>query len=339
MTIMRDRMKNLVRRTVSLAAPPIWKIGRRNRLLILMYHRILPFNHPAQQFEQPGMIVAPETLEMHLAVLREYFELMHLDDWLQRAGSGACLPRMACALTFDDGWKDNYEYAFPILKGAGVPATIYLVSKMVGGTYGFWPTRLARLLCEAWGRKDNRATSLIAAQCPAVVIPEVVGLEEMRLEADRVIGAMKNFYDDIGMRRVVDAVEREMCLTSESDLLTWEQVGEMGESGFIRFGSHTRNHIRLANGVNESKALEEIALSATDLESCLNQPVSGFCYPNGDHCSEVVDIVKRRYAYAVTTQAGWNDRSTDRYLLRRVGVHDDVSNTRAKLIARISIGI
>lgn len=335
---LRGRMKQIVRGAAAHVAPPFWRLGSKNRLLILMYHRVLPADHPARQFEQPGMIVAPETLDLHLRVLRDYFELIHVDEWLHRAASGSPLPKLACALTFDDGWRDNYDHAFPVLQKAKAPATIYLVSKMVGGTYGFWPTRLAKLLCESWVRAEERAISVITARCPAVAVPISVRTEEMGLEADRVIEAMKRAYDDESMGQTLAAAEREASLIADDDLLSWEQVRDMADSGLMRFGSHTRTHMRLGRGVDQAAAREEIVLSSVEVEEKIGRPVSGFCYPNGDHCPQTVEMVRHQYSHAVTTLAGWNDTSTDRVLLRRVGVHDDVSDTRAKLISRVALG-
>jgi peptidoglycan/xylan/chitin deacetylase (PgdA/CDA1 family) len=122
-----------------------WRTGTR-RLLVLMYHRVLPAEHPDRNSEQPGMYVSPATLAMHLEIVKQYFTLIHLDEWLERVSAGRAVPSLACAITFDDGWRDNYEYAFPVLRHAGAPATIYLVTDMVGEGYSFWPNTLARYL-------------------------------------------------------------------------------------------------------------------------------------------------------------------------------------------------
>ncbi len=104
----------------------------KDQLLIIGYHRILPRSHPEYKKMQPGMRVEPEILEMHIQTLKKYFEIIDLNEWIERVKMGKPVPKKACALTFDDGWADNYEYAFPILKKENVPATIFLVSSMVG---------------------------------------------------------------------------------------------------------------------------------------------------------------------------------------------------------------
>src|SRR5690606_25886998 len=124
-------------------APFLWR-WRAPSLVVMMYHRVLPHTHPDRATEQPGMYVSPETFELHMHLLRKHFGLVHLDDWLDALAENRPLPRHACAVTFDDGWRDNYQYAFPVLERLGVPATVYLVSDLVGSSYSFWPNALAK---------------------------------------------------------------------------------------------------------------------------------------------------------------------------------------------------
>jgi len=119
---------------VARTAPLTWRWRRPGSLVVLMYHRVLPKDSPARRTEQPGMYVSPETLDLHLGELKRHFELVHLDDWLRRAEARSTLPRLACAITFDDGWRDNYDFALPVLARHGAPATIFLVSSYIGTT-------------------------------------------------------------------------------------------------------------------------------------------------------------------------------------------------------------
>jgi peptidoglycan/xylan/chitin deacetylase (PgdA/CDA1 family) len=336
---LRAVVKDGLRNVVATAAPPLWGLSAQSRLLILMYHRVLPLKDPARQFEQPGMIVAPETLEMHIRVLRRRFQLVHLDDWMRDSANGLGLPRLACALTFDDGWRDNYTQAFPVLKAAGAPATIYLVSNLVGGNYGFWPTRLARMLCHAWALGDERAPSRLAQLCPKVAVPARSKPDAAIVAADSVLRNLKREYSDASMLEVLAELQVVSGEAGERELLSWREVQEMAASGLVRFGSHTCTHTRLGSGVDSSLAEQEINESARDIEANLGLPVTGFCYPNGDYTPEVIEMVRGRYSCAVTTRFGWNTAASNRLLLRRVAMHDDVSNTPSRLFARIALGL
>ena len=144
-------VKSVLRGAAAALGPHRWRRGPC--LLVLTYHRVLPEGHPERAREQPGMLVSPELLAMHLQVLAGHFSFVHLDDWLRAAADGNPPPGRSLALTFDDGWRDTYDHAFPILRQAGAPATVFLVTDLVGTSYSFWPNRLARML-SAWQPGD-----------------------------------------------------------------------------------------------------------------------------------------------------------------------------------------
>ena len=336
---MKRQLKRIAAALLAPLATVMWRRSTEPRLLVLMYHRVLPQDHPDRANEQPGMYVSPATLAMHLEVLKRHFEIVHLDDWMRRAAERQPLPRLACAVTFDDGWRDNFQYAFPILQAAAVPATIYLLPDLMGTRYSFWPNRLARLLSAA----DNNAVSAgwpawlraeIAAAAPGRQAPLPLPMTQI----DAVIDRCKSRYTDDTLLEMLDAViARRGAGADERDLLSWEEAQEMAAGGLIRFGSHTRRHIRLDARAPANVLEDEICASRTAIEQRLGAAVSSFCYPNGDHCPAAVEFVRTAYRTAVTTHKGWNSPSSDPHLLNRVGVHEDVSSTSAAFVSRLAL--
>ncbi len=126
-------------------APSSWN-AVKDGLLILSYHRVLPRDFSELNIVEPGMFVFDDTFEMHIVELLKHFEPVDLSQWLAKRTRGERLPDRAVALTFDDGWRDNYEFAYPILTRHVVPATIFVVTSLAGTNHSFWPERLARRL-------------------------------------------------------------------------------------------------------------------------------------------------------------------------------------------------
>ncbi len=336
---MKRLLKGAAQSLVAPVAPLLWRRRTHPRLLVLMYHRVLPQDHPDRGSEQPGMYVSPDTLALHLRALKRHFTLVHLDEWMRGATSGQPVPRLACALTFDDGWRDNFQYAFPILEAAAAPATIYLLPDLMGTRYSFWPNRLARLLADG---QNNRVfdcwpewlRELVAGTAPDRQPTLPLPMEQI----DAVIEQCKLRYTDDVMLDQLRGIETHgETNAAERDLLSWEEAREMAASGLIRFGSHTRRHIRLDARTAADVLQDEIRQSRPAIEERLGTPVSSFCYPNGDHCPAAVELVRASYLTAVTTRRGWNSASTDPHLLNRVGVHEDVSASAAAFVARLAL--
>lgn len=94
---------------------------------ILMYHNIGD-GGPAGVHA-----VAPETFKRHMAFLaRNGFAVISLEDFIRASGSAKLLPYKCVAITFDDGYENNYENAYPVLREAGFPATLFIPSDFVG---------------------------------------------------------------------------------------------------------------------------------------------------------------------------------------------------------------
>ena len=309
------------------------------RLLILMYHRILPEGDPRTLTEEPGMMVTPQSLAMHLEVIRRHFEPIHLSQWLRHRRDGAPLPLKACAITFDDGWADNYEFALPVLRAAGVPATVFLVSRLMGTGQTFWPERLTDLLRR------------VALERPeAFAMPEFDWLRSAGThfgfadlpptpEQCYALIAHAKALADGEIHRRLDAIEARLGLAEKLGpraLLSWEQVREMAANGLIEMGSHTRDHLRLDGHVAPDELEAQVVQSKAEIETHVGRPVELFCYPNGDYTAAALDLVKRHYLGAVTTAQGWNSGQTDPALLRRIAVHEDIAGDEIAFAARIS---
>ena len=325
--IVKRQIKGFIEQLASRLGPHRLGSGEP-RLWVLMYHRILPAHDPRHALEEPGMIVTPDTFRQQLRTLKELFEILPLAEWIARRDAGQPLPARACAITFDDGWLDNYEHAFPILQQEGVPATLFAVADMIGTNRQFWPNRLARVLATATA--DTRLPWLQPFGYSGNGTPD-------RESVAHLIHQCKQMRDD-ELHTLLDAAESDLGLLPENTpaLVSWQQLREMQQAGVFDVGSHTRNHFRLLTSLPEAIAADEIIASKTRLEAELGRPVTSFCYPNGDVSPVAQALVQQQYRAAVTTRRGINSAATPVHGLLRIGVHEDVSNTRARFEARLS---
>lgn len=336
MSTLKKIAKRAVVGAIGHVAPITWRWRRPGSLVVLMYHRVLPKDSPARATEQPGMYVSPETLDMHLAVLKQHFELVHLDDWLRRAKQGAALPRLACAITFDDGWRDNYEFGLPVLQKHGAPATIFLVSGYIGTTYRFWPNRLIEFILREHSRPGTIAFPRELEVLVQPILAESARKKAIEIEdIDPIIQQALKFKED-EIRELVEACEGPTVSENARDTLDATEIAAMADTGLIQFGSHSATHFRLHTDIPPARLTAEIVQSKVRLQEICNQPIDVFCYPNGVAGATAVPLVRANYLGAVITETGWHSSAQDMHVINRIRVHEDCSNHRNLLIERVS---
>lgn len=335
--MLRSWLKLLLNLVLATVARVQLSIGKEPRLIILTYHRVLPLDDKQRLEEQPGMVISPETFEKHLFWAKKTkAELTHLDDWLERRRCGKPLPRLSIAFTFDDGWRDNFLYAYPLLTKHGVPATIFLVTGVLGEHRPFWPEQVIRLLTTHNVNLDNEPTSWLKEFIGENLRPD--GKLSLQ-EADQVVNRLKVLDDATILRRLQSIYKAFPGLTPPKDgpfILTHDDIHTMAASGTIRFGAHSRSHFRL-NRIDDQNLLRtEIAGCQNDLEQADIPATNIFCYPNGDITSSGEALVKEHFNAACTTQTGINTHSTADHELKRFNLHDGNSSSSNSLLATIA---
>ncbi|WP_416398257.1 polysaccharide deacetylase family protein [Allohahella sp. A8] len=315
-------------------------------LLILMYHRVLPEQDERLAFEEPGMYVTPETLDMQLRTLQPLVRFVELAQWVRARREGRPLEggdgRLCCAVTFDDGWLDNYEFALPVLRQHDVPATIFLATGFIGTGRTFWPEQLNRLLklAAALGPDSRAKGSLEHFISSAGIKPDSSRYANKEYAAE-VIAACKQFTDAQIYQFLDDTFahlkqDSELSMNTAEEMLDWHQVSAMTPTFDV--GAHTVNHLRLNEAANPADVDAELDGCIEAIHSHLGSPPALFCYPNGDVSDYARTAVEQRFAAAVTTGNGINQANDSLFALKRIGLHEDASNTPEAFLAKLYRG-
>ena len=310
---------------------------RQNRgsSLIVTYHRVLPKTE-ADETVQAGMYVDPSAFASHLVFLKKHFVLRPLSAVMENSVvSKASQPRPDCFLTFDDGWRDFYTHAFPILKAHNAPATVFLPTDYIGTDKRFWTDRLAHLLSK---RNGNEPVNRSSEQRTVNSIEKLKGRLNARLEAAVEMLKPRRNEEIEGILQELAArwdVESE---TGGRVFLTWEEVREMAASGLVTYGSHSASH-RILTTLADSDVEQELSVSREKLlsEGVAKPEFIPFCYPNGDYNETILRLTRNTgYSLAVTTDKGWVNSKSDKFRLARIGLHQDISASDALLGYRIT---
>jgi peptidoglycan/xylan/chitin deacetylase (PgdA/CDA1 family) len=301
---------------------PFVQRKRARNLQILVYHRVndqgdsffpaVPMDQFAAQMEYLAANCFPCPLEE--AVQR----LKHND-----------LPERAVVVTFDDGYRDNYQYAWPILRRFRIPATIFLAAGAIGSGR-IWHERVFRAFRTTQAVKLERFPDRESSY-------PLTSLEARLNAQSRALRFLWELTDEERLRWI-NRLEERLGMgdpgESEAILLGWDEISVMSESG-VSFGSHTISHPILSKSPEE-KLKEEIEGSKKIIENKIKRAVSSFAYPVGrkqDFNDRVKAMVKEAgYQCALTTVFGVNEPGQDLFELRRgTPWESDIPSFAAKL--------
>lgn len=324
--------KKIVRKAVSKFGRHHWPVVD-SHLLILAYHRVLPKADKRFSREQPGMRVSPETFEKNLQWASKFFQFISLGEWLELSQSGLAPKGKYCAVTFDDGWIDNYQYAFPILKDHSVPATIFCVHNMIDNRPDYWPGRLTSLVEAICANEDDSYVAFQRSELAWLVEAcESSGVNwshPQQGDFDKIIEAIK-IYTDNEIYDLIDKTKVTLSLeySEQRQVVSTVELADMLNSGLIEVGSHTSNHIRLLESTSSATLYSEVVESRELLSSKLGCEVKLFCYPNGYHPDAAERLVASHYLGGCTLDRGWNKDTDPFSVLKRVNLHEDVASDR-----------
>jgi len=311
-----------------------FKTALRGKVAILMYHRVLSEKEISQEYVHPGMYVMDKVFDMQMRLLKERFHVISLKEllciWEKKTFDET---KRYCVITFDDGWLDNYAYAYPILIKYDIPATIFLPTALIGTNRWFWHDKVTFLLQQyasgSYNRPSKSSTELLF---------KYPWLNNVRMEQlDSVITDWKILVEDEIERRLEEIADGlKIEFPPERKLLNWQEIEEMSRHN-ISFGSHSSTH-KILTLYNPEVVQKEIEDSMNSLQNKQINYVSAFCYPNGNYNKEITNMVKAAgYKAAVTTTSGLEDGSSDPpFSLSRVGIHNDISSTIPLFLYRLS---
>jgi sugar transferase (PEP-CTERM/EpsH1 system associated) len=310
----RERAKRLLAAgLVAFGVPLLRRTLSANGLAILTYHRILPLAQ-ARSYAFQSMVLPRDEFEQQIAHLARHYNILSLPDAVARLREGT-LPPKAVAVSFDDGYRDNFEYAWPILSKFQVPATFFLVTDVLDGRQVLW-----------WDEIAVAIGLLASKEAPLDALPEWVRealgddwRERPKRAAGRVVWAM-NHVPRAG-RIIAFAAIREVAGTSSEDrarlMLSWDEAREMLRGG-ATFGSHTCSHAFLDELADE-EAFREIAGSTSRLREMLDPSIRWIAYPRRPALSGGAALLRKAgIEAAVSADIGINGPGVDPLALRRI---------------------
>jgi peptidoglycan/xylan/chitin deacetylase (PgdA/CDA1 family) len=294
--------------------------------LILALHRVLPPEEQSLCYN-PHLVLSESAFVSLLQLLQRDYHVAPLEDVLADPGGSEGHPKVA--ITFDDGWEDNYRVAFPHLLRFDMPATIFACTGLIDTLQMLPEERFARL----W------------SQCSAQS-----SLEELVIDLNHWgMGRSKNLqlrprqqYWSLEVKRIpmsarlllLDHLEQryQTIPTQSRRFLTWEQVRVMTRTGLIRLGSHTHRHATLCSESDRDirQELDDARISLWKQAGAVSDVLA---YPNGMYNRRVQELVRSMgFKTALSTIPGFFTRDSNPLAIPRIAVDNTtVTDTGSQL--------
>lgn len=285
----------------------------RGRFTVLMFHRVVDADTARASANAPLMVEEGVFRDM-AATVAERCRCLPLDEAVAWAVADGRSSRPVVAITFDDGYGDFWDKAFPVLRRYGLPATMYLPTGFLDDTDRFfwWDA------VEAFFADVPPKDALKAADLPEAFVGDVfaLALDPWPDKVRAFIRGPLRRLEPEARARFMDMLPAPRA--KRPPMLDWDQVRELAASGLVDFGAHGVNH-PLLDEVDAAPALEEVAVSKRRIEEEIGRPVTSFAYPSGRVPDYHRDMLARAgIGLAVTTRFGGNDAGSDPLRLRRV---------------------
>jgi len=289
----------------------------RSSLTILGYHRVLPLQE-SLLYPFQSMVMPRDLFEQQLSHLAAHYTMLTLPEAVERLRTKRLPPRAVC-VTFDDGYRDNFEVALPILKKYGVPATFFVVTgAMEGKTRLLWDEVVSRVR----EIKDTRAWEKLLREPLPPWFHEKMNRLGAGDPAESTGESLVRDLNRIPRQDRMDALQVLRDATSadgkyaDPPIVGWDELREIRRAGML-IGAHTRTHPFL-DELDHAAAKEEIEGSIRTLSERLQEPITLFSYPRGRFKEDVKTWLRDAgIEAAVTTELGRNSPGVDPYELRR----------------------
>jgi len=303
---------------------------------ILRYHSINDDRAWSRDYMQASLVVAPELFERQVAFLTRRYKVVGVGEMAEQMHSRGRVDPASVAITFDDGYEDNYRCALPILKKYGATATFYITTGTVADARALWTVGIRRAVrsCE----KQSVSLSFLGER--SIDISTSAGKEDT-----------VKMITGIGKRCRLEELEKVLAEVYEETgydlgsapppgrriMMNWDEIREMHGAG-MTIGAHTDSHYNLPS-LDTSDVAHEVVASRRAIEEELGSQVEHFAYPNGRtdrHCdARVAKIVAvAGFTSAVTSLAGPVSGRFSLYCMPRMGVaprHRDLARLAADM--------
>jgi len=275
------------------------RLRQSGAVIALMFHRVLDNSDHQQTCSLDGIVIRKQTfreLSEHVAICYEPVDVRTAEPGVRRN-------KLPVVFTFDDGWVDTCNVAFPIARERQIPFVVFVCPGLLDEKAPFWPERLVALMRKAGSSLGNDE------------------VEQLIERLKRALPEQREQYL-ANLRETAGGSPGRVESMSGDRTLSWAAIREMAEGG-VCIGSHTQTH-QILTMISPDSARRELRDSKASIESRLSECCDTFAYPNGNWSPETRNwVAEAGYKLAVTTMCGAWTKDCDPLAIPRVNIFED----------------
>jgi peptidoglycan/xylan/chitin deacetylase (PgdA/CDA1 family) len=286
----------------------------KSSAIVLMYHRVAaPETDPWQ------LAVTPENFEQQLRLLIKNYSVVSIPQLIEMVREKR-LNKRTVALTFDDGYIDNYHIVKPLLEKYSVPATFFITTDYIGQEREYWWDELEKIILQSRALPAHlsleiKGTPILFDLDTETILTAKLKLAhkkwtyympptlrgELYLKLWQHISPLACHEQEQVMEQLRVWADVNEIARPDYFCMTLKQLSELSSGGLINLGAHTASHPALA--CHQKKIQQrEIVNSTAYLEKLTGNKINAFAYPSGSYNNDTVDVLMHeQYDVAFTT--------------------------------------
>jgi peptidoglycan/xylan/chitin deacetylase (PgdA/CDA1 family) len=331
--VMANRLKSIIARSFRYSGmmAALERLDRQppNTLRVIAFHRLGVAERPDDHLDPDLCCASPEEFTRQILFINKRYRIIDVQWFVEAVRDGRSLPPRAVLLTFDDGYSDFAEHAWPVLRELGLPALLFVPTAYPGDqSRVFWWDAVHQMVS-----RTDRGDVAVEGRGP-------VKLDGGRARREATTEIIEHLIGLPNAQRLscLDRLQQELAVTPhrEDSMLTWDDLRRLAGEG-LDIAPHTHAHPILTR-LPEPEMVEEVRTSRRLIREEVGQDHPVFCYPNGRrgtfNATSCRVLEENGFIAAFTTVWGANVIGrTPAMTLHRIGVgsHLDTDQLRFQL--------
>jgi len=252
-----------------------------------------------------------------ISFLRKKYQVVALEEFLDEPNSFKGIKKGIATISFDDGYKDNIEYAAPILKKYNCPSSFYIVTDCIDRNVPTW----TNLIDHAF--QQSKKSKLVLA---FDFVPEKFKFVSLNPDPTNIVKTIKPWMkglSNVERVKITESILQQCDDVTQPDnkMMNWEDIAQLANDGFI-IGSHSYSHPMLASLKNESEIIDELKISADRIKEKIGIAPKAISYPIGSFDERVTRLSKEQgYKYGLAVEQKFFSFASDNMAIPRVELY------------------